>query len=128
MRAFALELLGVPRRGLPTLVLGVRDLDRLGGQGLVHRRRLEQELDPLPVALVEVVEVVEVPVEPVLQRQEAGLVVLSGDVGIDEWRSSVAELLEVTLVQAAGIDRLTREVEEEPLAETEQIGWRSGPA
>ena len=64
----ALELLVVPGRLLGALVLAVADLDGRPLQRLRRARGVEDQLDHLPVALVQVVPVVEDVEQPVLER------------------------------------------------------------
>ena len=68
-----------PRR----LVLAVPDRDRLLRQRLARVLRLEDELDHLPVALVQVVPVVVDVEQPVLERELAGVAGIVDHVGVD---------------------------------------------
>ena len=67
-----LELVVVPVGALGALVLAVADGDRILAERLGRVVGVEEELDHLPVALVQVVPVVVGVEEPVLQRQLAG--------------------------------------------------------
>ena len=64
-----LELVVAPLRALGAFVLAEADARRRAGEGVASARRVEVELDHLPVALVQVVPVVEGVEEPVLQRE-----------------------------------------------------------
>ena len=66
-----LELLVAPARRLAALVLAVPDRDRLLGQRLARVSGFEDQLDHLPVALVQVVPVVVDVEQPVLERELA---------------------------------------------------------
>jgi hypothetical protein len=102
--------------------LGVAHTHRFAGERLGDGRGREQQLDPLPVALVLVVPVVVVPVEPVLQGQLVGTVVLFDDVGVDHGRPIPDVLAVVLFVDAAGLEGIAGEIEEESLAEAEEVG------
>ena len=107
-----LELVIAPARTLGALVRAVPDLGRLV---LRERRRgigrVEDELDHLPVALVGVVEVVEGVEEPVLQRELARLGGVGGDVRVDRGLVAGRQPPRPSLVVAAGVERVAREVE-----------------
>ena len=64
-----LELVVAPGGLLAALVLAEPDQRGLAGERLARVARVEDELDHLPVALVQVVPVVVCVEEPVLQRQ-----------------------------------------------------------
>ena len=91
-RVFAtpFELLFVPGRALGALVLRVADELRRPAQRLLRRRRVEDELDHLPVTLVLVVPVVERVVEPVLECELAPFL---GDVRVRRRRLPAATRL-----------------------------------
>ena len=74
-------------------------------------RRVEDELDHLPVALVRVVEVVERVEEPVLERELARVAGIAGDVGVDRRLAPGGEPSAPALVVASGIERVAGEVE-----------------
>jgi hypothetical protein len=109
--ADALELRIVPRRTLCALVLAVADLDRRLLERLRRRCSVENELDHLPVALVEVVPVVEDVEEPVLQRQLPGVCRIGGHVRVDRRRASLGQSALPVQVVAAGLERVPGEVE-----------------
>jgi hypothetical protein len=120
-----LELVVAPVGPLGPLVLAVADLDRLGLQRLAGSRRVEDELDHLPVALVEVVPVVEDVVEPVLQRELAGVVRVGRDVGVDRRLRLRGRAGSPSRGSRTRGERVAREVEvvaEEPLAEIAGFG------
>src|SRR5215216_2341297 len=77
-----LQLVVAPVGLLGALVLAVADLDRLGPERLLGGGRVEDELDHLPVALVQVVPVVEDVEEPVLQRERARMLWVGHDVRV----------------------------------------------
>ena len=88
-------------------------LERLAWVG-----RFEDDLHPLPVALVQVVELVEVPEEPVLDG-EPGPPGLAGDVGVGHRRglAFALQLGEVAGVLAGVAERVARDVEVVAIAE-----------
>ncbi len=126
VRALALELVGVPVSPLSAGVLRVADADRFDLQRLVDRRGGEQDLDELPIALVLVVPVVVVPVEPVLDGKQVGMVGLLHDVGVHRGGLHCGVPLEVPLVQAAGLQRVAGKIEVEALPQPEQVTRRWG--
>ena len=77
-----LELLVAPVRRLGALVLAVADGDGILAERLLGVVGVEEELDHLPVALVQVVPVVVGVEEPVLQRQLPGVRRVGRDVGV----------------------------------------------
>ena len=106
-----LELVTAPLRAFGALVLAVADLDGRALQRFLGSVRVEDQLDRLPVALVQVVEVVEDVEEPVLEGELPRPVGLAGDVGVDGRRAALGEAPLPELVGAAGIQRFAREVE-----------------
>lgn len=78
-----LELVVAPVGPLRPLVLAGADRLRLPRERLASVRRVELDLDQLPVALVRVVPVVEGVEEPVLEREAARPVGLRGHVRVD---------------------------------------------
>ena len=117
-----LELLVVPARGLAALVLAVPDRDRLLRQRLARVLGLEDELDHLPVALVQVVPVVVDVEQPVLERELAGVAGIADHVGVDGRLASLADPAAPELVVAARIERVAREVEVVPVEAVEVGG------
>ena len=112
MRAVdALELVVVPGCALGALVLAVADLDRRPLERLRGRRGVEDELDHLPVALVQVVPVVEDVEEPVLERELSRVAGLGRDVRVDGRRRARGDPALPAQVVAARIERVPREVE-----------------
>jgi hypothetical protein len=119
-------------------VLAVPDQRRPLAERLLRGRRVEVELDHLPVALVLVVEVVEDVEEPVLQREPARVRGIGDDARVGGGRVIVVEPLRPLVVGAAGRDGLSWEVEvvvEEALAEVgagrrdlDDVGAVPGPA
>ena len=110
--AVPLERAAVPGRALAAVVLRVADRDRLLPQRLSRRVGREDELDHLPVALVQVVELVEVVEEPVLQREAPRDAGLGHDVRVGDGRVALAERDGVAGVGAAGLVGVARVVEE----------------
>ena len=106
-----LELAVIPARPLRTLVLAVADLDRTLVEGGRGSRCVEEELDHLPVAFVEVVPVVEGVEQPVLQRQLPRTPRLGDDVRVDGRLRPGGDRACPLLVRAAGSERVPREVE-----------------
>ena len=106
-----LELLVVPARGLAALVLAVPDRDRLLRQRLARILGFEDELDHLPVALVQVVPVVVDVEQPVLERELAGVAGIADHMGVDGRLASLADPAAPELVVAARVERVAREVE-----------------
>ncbi len=118
--ADALELRVVPGGPLGTLVLAVADLDRRMVERLLRRRRVEDDLDHLPVALVQVVPLVEDVEEPVLERELARMRGVGHDVCVGRGVPLGTEVLLPVQVVAAGLERVAGEVEvvaPEPAAE-----------
>jgi hypothetical protein len=121
VRPDALELRVVPRGPFRALVLAVADLERRPVQRLLHRRRGENELDHLPVALVQVVPVVEDVEEPVLEREPARVRGIARHMRVGGEPPFGAEVPLPVQVVAAGLERVAREVEvvaPEPAAES----------
>ena len=121
-----LELGVAPGRALAALVLAVADggrrlRERLGGGG-----RVEVELDHLPVALVRVVPVVEDVVEPVLERELAGVAGVGRDVRVGGRRRSLRDQPSPLLVAAPGSSALPGEVEVVLVPRGGEVG-RRGP-
>ena len=106
-----LELLVVPVRALGALVLAVADGDGLLGEGFRRVGGVEEDLNHLPVALVQVVPVVVGVEEPVLQGQLPGPSGLGRDVGVDSRVMALAEAPVPALVVAARIESVPGEVE-----------------
>jgi hypothetical protein len=106
-----LELVLPPLRPLGALVLAVADLDRLRLERLLGASGVEDELDHLPVALVQVVPVVEGVVEPVLEREPVGVGGLLRDVGVDGRLGVRGDPARPQLVVAAGVESIPGEVE-----------------
>jgi hypothetical protein len=122
--ADALELRVVPGGTLPALVLAVADLGRRLPECLRRRRSVENELDHLPVTLVEVVPVVEDVEEPVLERKLVRVLGVGHDVGVRNGIPVGAEMLLPVEVHAGGVERVAREVEVvavEPAAELRRL-------
>ncbi len=107
----ALELLVVPVGAFGALVLAVPDLGRRMLQSLRRRGRVEDELDHLPVALVQVVPVVEDVEEPVLKRELAGVRGITRDMRVHARRLPRGQPALPVQVVAAGGQRVPREVE-----------------
>ena len=120
--AIALELVVVPARPLAAVVLGVADPDRLLVQRLGGRGRVEDELDHLPVALVQVVELVEVVEEPVLEGELSRRVRLGHDVRVGDGGVTLAERDGVAGVGAPGIEGAPGVVEAPLGALAEEVG------
>ena len=127
VRAIALELLAVPVGSLATFVLGVADADRFGGQRLLDVRCIEQHLDELPVAFVQIVPVVVVPEQPVLNGEQVGSIGLLDDVRVDGCRRLCRVHVEIVLVQAARFQRVTREFDVETLTQAVQVACGGCP-
>ena len=115
-----LELVVAPVGALGALVLAVAGCDRLLRQRRGRVGCVEEELDVLPVALVEVVPVVVDVEEPVLERQPPRVRGVGGDVGVDDRLGVVGDPVRPALVCAAGVERVAGEVEV-VLVETGQI-------
>jgi hypothetical protein len=112
MRAVdALEPVVVPCRLLGALVLAVADLDRHALQRLCRARGVEDQLDHLPVALVQVVPVVEDVEQPVLERELARVSGVGRDVRVDGGRVPDRQPPLPVEVVAARVERTSREVE-----------------
>ena len=127
MRAVdALELVVVPRRPLGALVLAVADLDGRPVQRLRRARGVEDQLDHLPVALVQVVPVVEDVEQPVLERELAGVSGIGRDVRVDGRRVSHRQPPLPVEVVAARVERVPREVEVVLVEAPREIRRRSG--
>ena len=115
-----LELRVVPGRPLGALVLAVADLDGRPTESGGDRRSVEDELDHLPVALVQVVPVVEDVEKPVLERELARVGRVGRHVRVRRRLALGAELLLPVQVVAARLERVPGEVEvvaPEPAAE-----------
>ena len=106
-----LELVVAPVGALGALVLAVAGCDRLLRQRRGRVGCVEEELDVLPVALVEVVPVVVDVEEPVLERQPPRVRGVGGDVGVDDRLGVVGDPVRPALVCAAGVERVAGEVE-----------------
>ena len=106
-----LELVVPPLRPLGALVLAVADLERLRLERLLGARGREDELDHLPVALVEVVPVVEGIEEPVLEREPIRVGRVGRDMGVDRRLRVGGHATSPALVVAAGAQRVARKVE-----------------
>jgi hypothetical protein len=112
MRAVdALELVVVPVGTLRPLVLAVADLDRRAMQRLRRAHRVEDELDHLPVAFVEVVPVVEDVEEPVLKGELARMSRVRRDVRVDGRGPTGDEPSFPSEVVTARVERVPRKVE-----------------
>ena len=109
--ADGVELLVAPVGALRPFVGAVAHLDRLLRDRLAGVRRVEDELDHLPVALVRVVEVVERVEEPVLERELPRVAGIPGEVGVDRRFAPCGEPSAPALVVASGIERVAGEVE-----------------
>ena len=120
-----LQLLLAPRRFLGALVRAVADGDRLAVERRARVVGLEDELDHLPVALVQVVELVERIEEPVLERDLARAPGVGRDVGVDGRLAVLGEAPRPVLVAAAGVERVAREVEVVVEAVDEVLGRRA---
>jgi hypothetical protein len=101
----------VPRRPLRALVLAVADHDGRALERLRRGGRVEDQLDHLPVALVQVVPVVEDVVEPVLQCELARVTRVAHDVRVDGRRVPFGDPVLPTQVVAARVESVPREVE-----------------
>ncbi len=106
-----LELVLAPVGLLGALVLAVADSRRLDLERRGGVLGLEDELDHLPVAFVEVVPVVVGVEEPVLERQLAGVARVAGDVCVDGRGVALAQAARPKLVGAARVERVSGEVE-----------------
>ena len=106
-----LELVLAPVGLLGALVLAVADPRRLALERLGGVLGLEEELDHLPVAFVEVVPVVVGVEEPVLKRQLAGVARVADDVRVDGRGLALAQAARPELVGAARVERVSGEVE-----------------
>ena len=107
-----LELVAiVPVGPLGALVLAVADLRRLDVERLGGVLGVEDELDHLPVALVQVVPVVEGVEDPVLERELAGEAGVGGDVRVHRRLLVLGDAACPELVVAAGVERVAGEVE-----------------
>ncbi len=106
-----LELLVAPVRALGSFVRAVPGRDGLLCERLGGVAGVEDELDHLPVALVQVVEVVEDVEEPVLQSEPAGMRGVGGDVGVDGRHAAPRQPVRPALVVAPRAQRIAREVQ-----------------
>ncbi len=106
-----LELVVAPVGLFRALVLAVADRDGLLREGLFGILGVEDELDHLPVALVQVVPVVEDVEDPVLERELAGVRGIGRDVRVHRRRASLAQPSVPALVVATRIERIPGEVE-----------------
>ena len=118
------QLLVAPVGTLCALVLRIADRRRLPHQRLSRTRRVEVELDHLPVALVRVPEVVEDVEEPVLQREPTGIPGLGGDVRVHRRLRARRDLALPQLVAAAGAKRIPGKVEVVVEEAATQLGCR----
>ena len=112
-------------RALGALVLAVADECRLPGECPRGDRRVEVELDHLPVALVLVVEVVEDVEEPVLQRELAPVSRVGRDPRIGHGSAASVQPVRPLVIRAAGCEGVAGKVEvvaPEPAAEI-GAGW-----
>jgi hypothetical protein len=107
----ALELVVVPSGALRPLVLAVADLSRRALKRLHRARRVEVELDHLPVALVQVVPVVEDVEEPVLEGELARMPWIRRDIRIDGGRPARDEPPLPMEIRTARVERVPRKVE-----------------
>ena len=107
----ALELRVVPGSPLRALVLAVPDLDRRRLQCGRGRRGVEDELDHLPVAFMEVVPVVEDVEEPVLERELARVSGVGDDVRVCRGRPLGPEVLLPVQVVATRMEGVAGEVQ-----------------
>ncbi len=123
--SYDLELLVAPVGVLGAFVGGVPNRDRILGERFAGIRGLEDELDHLPVALVEVVEVVEDVEEPVLKRNFPRVAGIRGDMGVDGGRASLPQPAVPPLVGTAWVERVPREVEVIPVQADEILRTRS---
>ena len=105
------ELLLAPGRCLAALVLAVADRDRLLCERLAGVFGLEDQLDHLPVALVEVVPVVEDIEQPVLKREHAGVAGIADDVRVHRRLASLGDPAAPELVGATRLERVAGVVE-----------------
>ena len=106
-----LELVVVPARPLGPLVRAVADRDGLLVESVPRIVGVEDELDHLPVALVQVVEVVERVEEPVLERDLARVTRFRRNMRVHGRLAPFGEATGPALVAAAWIERVAREVE-----------------
>ena len=106
-----LELVLPPARPFGALVLAVSNLDRLLVQCLRRSRRVEVELDHLPVAFVRVVPVVEDVEEPVLQCELSRPPLFGRHVRVDGGLRARGDRALPLLVRAAGVERVAGKVE-----------------
>ena len=129
VRPVLLDLGVVPIGPFAARVLEEGDLGGALRQGLRGRVRVERDLHPLPVALVDVVELVEVVEEPVLDDQ-ARVARLGGDVRVgDRGRLALSpQCLEVRRVaahfRALNVEGIPRQVEVVVVAKTGDIRRR----
>lgn len=121
--ALLLDLAVIPPGFLAAAVLEEPDPARPFCQRLARIGGFEDDLHPLPVALVQVVELVEVPEEPVLDG-ESGAAGLAGDVGVGDRRrlAFALQLGEVPGVLAGIAERVAGDVEVVPVAEFGDVG------
>src|ERR1700733_3307428 len=124
MCPLALQLGIGPGRLLAAGVLGEVDLIGTGSECLPRIQCPEVDLGHLPVALVQVREVVEGGVEPVLDREPAGVRGIGGQMCVDARWPAVVPASELPLVVAAGTDRVARKVEVVARPETPQVARR----
>ena len=106
-----LELLVAPVRHLGALVLAVPDGDGILAERLLRIGGVEEDLDHLPVAFVQVVPVVVGVEEPVLQRQLPGVRGVGGDVRVHSRLVALAQASVPALVAAARVERVPGEVQ-----------------
>jgi hypothetical protein len=92
-------------------VLAVSDLGRSVPERLGDRRHVEDELDHLPVALVQVVPVVEDVEEPVLQREFSRALGVPGHVRVHGRRMPGDESPLPLVIRTARPERVARKVE-----------------
>ena len=106
-----LELVVIPVSALGSLVLAVADRDGLAVECLAGVAGVEDELDVLPVALVQVVPVVVDVEEPVLKHELPGALGVGRDVGVGRRGASLGHPTSPALVVAPRAEGVTREVE-----------------
>ena len=116
-----LQLVGLPVRLLGPFVLAVADLRRLAAERLARVVGVEDELDHLPVAFVQVVPVVEGVEEPVLEREPVRVVGIRHDVRVHGRLVPLGDAPRPAFVIAARLERVTGKVEVVLVAPAEQV-------
>jgi hypothetical protein len=106
-----LQLVRAPVGALGALVLAVADHRRLGRERVARIARVEDELDHLPVALVQVVPVVVGVEQPVLQRKLPRVLRIGRDVRVHRGLVSLHDATRPALVVAARVERVAGKVE-----------------